>query len=349
LTAGLDHARFDIRIVALKASPSEVAVFARDTGRPVESLGMRGPFDALVGLARLRRLIRAYQPDIIQSWLYHADLLAGLARSVVPSARLIWSVRNASLAAERRWDWTLLTKGLARISPSVDLMIANADAVLQDHVALGYRPIASRVIPNGWDTPPPLDPDVRAAIRARLGLTSDQVAVLMPARFAPQKDHATFCAAAGLARQGVPTLRFFAAGEGVTPMALHGFQTDKAVEALGPRDDIRTLMTAMDAIALTSAYGEGCPNGLGEAMARGVPVIATAVGGVPHLVGETGLLVPPGDPRRLSDAFKDLASRRPDERERLGQSGRARIAAHFQVKHMLQRHVAAYVDLAKRP
>jgi glycosyltransferase involved in cell wall biosynthesis len=347
LCRALDPARFDVRIVCLKAEPAAIAAFQAQCGWPVESLGLRGPLDAPRAVLTVRRMLKAFGPDIVQSWLYHADLLARLTRSAVPDARLIWSLRNASLQAEGRWDWAALTGSLARLSGGVDLVIANAEAPLLDHRVLGYRPRATRVIPNGWPVPEPVSADVRAVARGRLQLTQEQVAILLPARLARQKDHPTYLAAARLATDAEPRLAFLAAGQGVSQEALARLGPGSPVIALGERADVTTLMSAVDAVTLTSAYGEGCPNGLGEAMARAVPVIATTAGGVRELVGDCGLTVAPRDAHALADAYVAFARLAPAARTALGAAGQRRVEAHFSFDRFVSDHVRAYQALVE--
>jgi glycosyltransferase involved in cell wall biosynthesis len=336
-----------VRIVCLKAQPDAIAAFQAQCGWPVESLGLRGPLDAPRAMFKARWALKRFQPHIVQSWLYHADLLARLTRSAVPHARLIWSLRNSSLHAERRWDWAALTGSLARLSGGVDLVIANAQAALLDHQSIGYRPRTARVIANGWTVPEPLIAEARAAARAQLQLTEDRVAILLPARLARQKDHATYLTAARLAADAEPRLAFLAAGQGVSKTALERLGPGSPVVALGERADVTTLMEAVDAVTLTSAYGEGCPNGLGEAMARAVPVIATTAGGVGELLGDGGLTVAPRDARALANAYLAFARMTPSARAALGAAGRRRVEAQFSFDRFVSDHVRAYEALVE--
>ncbi len=122
-------------------------------------------------------------------------------------------------------------------------------------------------------------------MRSDLGLLPKDIAILMPARFSVQKDFATFLKAAALALRQNSRLRFLAAGKGVSPEALlRLIPADLPVTALGDREDILQVLQGMDAVTLSSSFGEGCPNAIGEAMAAGIPAIATDAGGIAELV-----------------------------------------------------------------
>ncbi len=316
-------------VVALSDGPLRGDLEA--LGVRVTVLGVTGPVSFLVSIVRLAAVLRASRPDIVQSWLYHADLMTAAAHVLAPEARMVWSLRNSSLAREGRFAWNMLTAALSRLSPRADAVVANAEAGRRDHAAMGYRPKAWHVIPNGWDAAEPEQTvRTRPQARAELGLSPDDVAILMPARLARQKDYETFLAAAALARARDPRLRFLAAGRNVSRALLEGVAGgDLAATALGERTDMPRLMSAMDAVTLSSAYGEGCPNAIGEGMAAGLPAIATDVGGVADLVGDTGFVVPAGDPEALAKAYLAYAALAPAERAALGDKARLRIVAEY--------------------
>lgn len=344
-----DRASFDCRVVALRDGPCRKDLEA--LGVPVTALNVDGVFDALPALFRLVRIVRESAPDIIQSWLYHADLFALAAQVFAPATRMIWSVRNSSFSVEGRRDLAAMLGVLARLSTRVDAAVANAEAGRRDHAAIGYRPKAWRVIPNGWDAAAPaLDASLRRDVRAELGVGPDEVAILLPARLARQKDHATYLRAAALAGGENPGLRFFAAGQGVSPEALRAVAAmGDPVTALGERADLPRLLRGVDAVTLSSSYGEGCPNAIGEGMAAGLPAIATDVGGVRDLVADTGLVVPPSDPAALARAYVAFGAMTPETRRGLGALARSRIATHYPLTRTAGAYEALYRDLVGRP
>ena len=163
------------------------------------------------------------------------------------------------------------------------------------HEALGYRPRDWVHMPNGVDLNR-YRPDTRdrVQVRAELGLDATTFAVGMIARADPQKDHVTFLAAAEIVAAQHPNLRFILAGRETEKLPA----VDRIL-TLGEREDVPRLLRGLDVVVLSSAYGEGTPNIIAEAMATGVPCITTNVGDAAALVGCSGLVVAPRNPHRV--------------------------------------------------
>ncbi|MCZ8146395.1 MAG: glycosyltransferase, partial [Roseomonas sp.] len=279
-----------------------------ETGVPVRTLGMRRPGGAMGGVPRLAAHIRRYDPEVVQTWLYHADLVGLLANRLEGGRRrLVWNLRCSDLdPASGKLTTRVIRRMLAQLSPLPDLVMANSARGLAVHRAQGYRPRASLLLPNGFD----LDefaPDVgaRAKLRAELGLAPEQEVVGMLARLDPMKDHETFLRAAAIARACRPSLVFLLAGEGCGPdgplaarAAALGLAA--AIRLLGRRADVPAVLNALDVATLSSAHGEGFANVLGEAMACGIPFVATDVGDSAEILGGTGRLVPPREADSLA-------------------------------------------------
>ena len=194
-------------------------------------------------------------------------------------------------------------------------------------------------------------PDERAAIRAELGLSVDDLVVGMCARVDPMKDHASFVKAATLLAEVAPEARFILIGAGTDEP---GSALDRAIAAsgiadrfmrLGLRLDVHCLIAALD-IATLSSISESFPNVLAEAMACGVPCVATDVGDSAAIVGDTGLIVPPGDAQALADAWNSLRREGPDGRARRGAAARRRIADRYALATMIEDYYALYRALA---
>lgn len=325
----------------------------RAAGVDIRPLRLNSITDALPALGRLRRLIRAERPAIVQSWLYHADALAALAAPASHGAYLVWNLRNTDLGASGRGSWRALVAFLASQSRKPDLIISNSRAGLYAHVARGYKPRRSEIIPNGVDVSVfrPM-PEARAAARQKLGLPEAACVVAMPARYEGFKDHGTFVEAARIACDRCFGGAFALAGEGVDARNTHlkslidSASLRDRIHILPPQDDMPTFYAAADVVTLSSSHGEGFPNVLAEAMACAVPVVATDVGDVRDLVGDAGAVVPPRDPQALADAWRAIADRTPEERRALGAAGRARVDARFTLERCIAAYESAYAALA---
>jgi glycosyltransferase involved in cell wall biosynthesis len=345
--------RFETMVVVL-TDLGTIAQRMLRAGASVTSLGMkRGGADASA-LLRLVILLRRFRPHILQTWLYHADLLGTVAARLARVPHLTWNIRCSDMDLSkypRMTKWVV--QALARLSPVPDLIVANSEAGRVAHTMLGYRPKRWEVIPNGFDLHR-FKPDSqnRSAFRASLHIDSDTFLVGLPARVDPMKDHATFLAAARGVLDAGHKARFVLIGRGadlrnpeigdaVTRLGLAA-----AVYALGEQSDMSRILPGLDLVVLSSAFGEGFPNVLGEAMAVGVPCIATNVGDAAMIVGDTGRIVPPGDPNALAQAMAKLASMPESERAALGRSARTRIECSFSIERVTARYEALYQALA---
>jgi glycosyltransferase involved in cell wall biosynthesis len=297
----------------------------------------------------LIRLFNTLNPTIVQSWLYHADLLSTLAVKFSGSPILLWNVRCSDMDLKR---YSLLSRWvrwvLARWSAAPAAVIVNSEAGKQQHERLGYRPRRWDVIPNGFDTErfrP--DTSIRLPLRQEWKVPPDAVVVALVARVDPMKDHATFLNAAqevSNARQNVYFLLVGKDTQTLAPAVAAKGLTDR-VRVLGYRSAIECLLPGVDVLCLSSAFGEGFPNVLGEAMACGTPCVSTDVGDARSIVADTGLIVPVRDPASLAHAIIDLIDRGPAARATLGRAARERIGTEYSLPRIVDRYTALYSDL----
>ncbi|MEZ5667617.1 MAG: glycosyltransferase [Alphaproteobacteria bacterium] len=314
----------------------------RADGIATEDLGMRSGRPSLRAIRRLARAVRRHRPQILQSWMYHADLMAWAATRLVPAAerpKLVWGVRCSDMRIDlyrRQLRWVIAA--CARLSARPDMIIANSAAGRDVHRGLGYRNDRFLVIANGIEAAlfrP--DPAARAAGRAALGLADDAIAVAHVARVDPMKDHATFLAA--MAER--PDLAGVLVGRGTDALALPA-----NVTALGARNDVAQLLPAFDIVALSSAFGEGFPNALAEGMAAGLVPVATDVGDCRDIVGETGFVARAGDVAGLAEA---LAAAAAAARAGGGGAARQRILDRFALPLAVAAFRDAYAGLIAAP
>jgi glycosyltransferase involved in cell wall biosynthesis len=199
------------------------------------------------------------------------------------------------------------------------------------------------LLPNGIDINEfKPDPQQREAVRAELGLSEGDVLAGVVARVDPQKDHATFIEAVRMLSTRYRRLRILLVGARTGEYALPE-ELRSITVALGERRDVARLMRALDLLVSSSAYGEGFPNIIGEAMASGVPCVATNVGDTAAIIAESGLVVPPRDARALASAIEALIGGRVD-RNALANLARKRIETLFSLDACLQR----YSDLFRK-
>ena len=289
------------------------------------------------GVWRLARLIRRERPDVVQSWLYHADLAATVALALSGRrrrTRLYWNVRCASMeGAKGTLAPPFVRAACVRLSRVPDAVIANSEAGRAFHQSIGYRPRSFRVIGNGID--PEVfrpDPAARTAVRAELGIPDGQPLVGMVARRHPIKDHETFLAA--LASR--PEIEAFLIGAGTDTLPPR-----PRIHRLGERQDVPRLLAACDALVSTS-LSEGFPNAVIEGMAVGLPVLATDAGDSRRIIGDTGFIVPPGDSGAVSTSLGRLFGEPTERRRARGSAARQRAIDLCGLDRMVDAFDAVY-------
>ena len=347
LVTASDRARFRHVVVSM-TGPGTIGPGIAASGITLRSLGIRRNMPDPVGLLRLRAVLHEFRPAILQTWLYHADLLGLAAWRLGWAPRLVWNVRSTETVGSG-----VVRRLLARWSPLPDAVVVNSLEGQRFHQRLGYRPRRWVHLPNGFDTATtPPDPEAGKTQRAALGIGDDAFVILLPARYHPMKDHATFLAAAARFAEARPEARFVLAGSGVDNgnhalaelIAAHGI--GDRVLLLGERRDLAALYPAADVVTLSSAFGEGFPNVLAEAMGGGIPCVATAVGDSAEIVGDTGDVVPPSDPAALAAGWERLAALGLDGRRKLGAAARARVVEHYDLAAIVARYETLYEEVA---
>ena len=348
LVGAMDRDRFSNTVISL-TDRGQLGEQIESSGVAVHPLGMKRGRPDIFALPRLIRLFNTLNPTIVQSWLYHADLLSTLAVKFSGSPILLWNVRCSDMDLKR---YSLLSRWvrwvLARWSAAPAAVIVNSEAGKQQHERLGYRPRRWDVIPNGFDTAR-FHPNtsLRLPLRQEWKVPPDAVVVALVARVDPMKDHATFLNAAqevSNARQNVYFLLVGKDTQTLAPAVAAKGLTDR-VRVLGYRSAIECLLPGVDVLCLSS-YGEGFPNVLGEAMACGIPCVSTDVGDARSIIFDTGLVVPARDPAALAHAMIDLIDRGPAARATLGRAARERIEKTYSLPMIVEQYMATYSALA---
>jgi glycosyltransferase involved in cell wall biosynthesis len=346
---GIEH-----RVLSV-TTEGELGAEMHAVGVEVGALSLAGAAGTPFALTRLVRALRRDRPDVLMTWLYHADFLGTLAAAVTPSAQLVWNIRCADMDLSKYgYASRALPHVLARLSRRPRVVVANSQAGREVHEHYGYGPRRWEILPNGFDTQAfRPDPERRAKARAALGIDQTTPVVGLFARFDPMKDHATFLAAADIIAKARPDVLFLLAGRGTDGAAFDRLIGDRAalrsrLLLLGERRDIPDLMPTTD-IVVCSSVTEGFPNTIGEAMACGVPCVSTDVGDAAGLIGDTGAVVRKGDAGALAHKLQEMLELSPPARAALGIAARRRIKDVFSLEAAVARYTNIFKELARSP
>jgi glycosyltransferase involved in cell wall biosynthesis len=324
-------------------------------GIEVEAMGMNSPAGLARGFVRLVRRIRQIRPDIVHTWMYHADLIGGLAARLARHRRILWAIRimdiSTTLGMSRSLIWSRrISAALSRIVPSRILYVA--EAARKVHEPLGYVADKSLVIPNGYLMKPPGEVEAsRKRLREELGLAGGSILVGCAGRFSPQKGYRGFVEAAAEIGGRFPETRFLLLGREVTwdNEELAGWIRDAGLadrfHLVGEQSNVLDWLSALDIFALYS-FGEGFPNVVAEAMSVGVPCIVTDVGDAGLLLDGSGILIKPGDLKGLTSGLERLITAGEGERRRLGEAGRQRVETFFSLSAVAERYASLYEEMA---
>jgi glycosyltransferase involved in cell wall biosynthesis len=323
----------------------------REAGVAVHTLELPRGRLTLRGLCRLWRLIRTARPDVVQTWMYHADLIGGAVGRLAGVRAVYWSIRNSTLSRTATSRSTRLTaRACALVSgwlPEAITCCSEVSATV--HQALGYQRSKFAIVPNGYDlTHFSPKQDARERLRSEWGVAPEMALLGMAARWAPQKDHANLFSALALLAQRGRDFRCVLAGSGMeaTNHELVRLISESGVGdrvlLIGPQDDMPAIMSALDLHVLSSSYGEAFPNVIAEAMACGTPCAVTDVGDSAMMVEGAGWVAPPNDAAALAGRIEQaLEVIQTPAREELSRNCRERVGQRFGIERM----AAAYKEL----
>ena len=335
----LDPARFESVVCCIQAKGA-LAEELEGAGITVHCLNrMQSKRFDWRAVRDLARLLRSERISLLHSHLYHANLYGRLAARLagVPAIATVHNVYTRSKLHRR-----LLNRLLSRISARV---IAVSDEVRNDLVARdGIDPGRVATIHNGIDLRRVQSALTREQARARLGIPADALAVGCIGRLEEQKGHRFLLEACAQ----LPDIRLIIAGDGRLRRDLENQSAALGIASrtafLGARSDVADILCALDVHVMPSLW-EGLSIAMLEAMAAGLPLVISDVSGVAEAFGEEecGIRVPPRDSAALAQAMRELA-KNPERRARLGEAGRRRVRAEFDIEVMLRRLTAVYED-----
>jgi glycosyltransferase involved in cell wall biosynthesis len=285
---------------------------------------------------KLRQFMRAFNPDIVQGWMYHGNIVATVAvflfDPMCRKVKLFWNVRQTlydinNEKIQTRW-LIVLGRWLSFFPHSI---IYNSNLSAEQHCNVGYSVKKTKIIPNGFDLQKfRPDQNRRQQLREELRVAESVLLVGHISRLHPMKDHATLLRAIERVVEGLSDINskqevlFLLIGHGVTSE----LSKNPAIRFLGERVDVPRIMSALDIVVSSSAWGEGFPNVIGEAMASKVPCVVTDVGDSAYIVGKYGRVCSVGDDQCIASSLLQLIENK-QERKTAGKQARKRIKENY--------------------
>jgi glycosyltransferase involved in cell wall biosynthesis len=307
-----------------------------DCGIPVHTLKMKRGSPSLKAALLLLRLIKDINPNKIMGWMYHANIASLLAKILfyrrIP---IIWNIRHTpyDLSNEKRLTSNLISLG-SILSFIPETIVYNSYNSLIKHESIGYSSKRSIVIPNGFD----IDKfSPKSTFECRFRRNYRSVVVGHVARFHPMKNHKLFLESANYILQDFPDAVFVMAGRYISyeNKELMGWIKDlglmKNIVLCGEVDNVHTLINSFDIFCLSSSWGEGFPNVIGEAMASGVPCVATNIGDSKRIIGNAGIVVEPDDFKVFGKACCKLLKMKDEALKALGLNARYRMVNLYSI------------------
>lgn len=278
-------------------------------GIEVHCLDMKPNRPSLIKFLKLIKIIRKESPHAVQTWMYHADFIGGIASRLAGVQNVVWGIRHSAMSKNgSKWSTLVMARLCAYLSKYIPRsIICCANRARDSHVSIGYDVSKCSVVHNGFNLSKfRPQAEMRERCRRRINIPEDQFLIGMVGRFAPVKDHQNLVEAIASLSSHIPKLRCLLVGQGLTEdnESLNKLLKSHGVSDLvilgGPRTDIAEVMNTID-LHVLSSMSEGFPNVLAEAMACGTPCVTTCVGDALEIVGDPDSCCPPRNPSALAD------------------------------------------------
>jgi glycosyltransferase involved in cell wall biosynthesis len=292
---------------------------------------------------RLAKLIKNINPDLVQTWMPHANFIGGICAKIAGISKIIWSVRDSGINLKR--STYLILRASAIISSIIPTKIVYcADLAKKNYEKMGYNQKKGIVIYNGYDTNF-FHPSSKEIVRLNFGIPLDKIIIGTLGRNHPDKDFLNFIKSAKIVSENNPYVFFVICGKNshklssyiaennLSPFFLLLPSTPQAVEYLNSLD-----------IFVLPSQTEAFPNVVAEAMSCGIPCVVTEVGDAATIVKDTGISVPPQNSLLLAEGILNMLSKNLEEIRQLGKKARSRITENYNHDTMIGSYNRLYSE-----
>jgi glycosyltransferase involved in cell wall biosynthesis len=312
-------------------------------GVRVVCLNMSPNFPSVIGLIKIILEIIRVRPNIIKSWMYHANLIGGFAGRLL-GIPVVWGIHNTTLDIKNTRLRTRMVNKVCAILSAIlpEKIISVSEGGVKLHSEIGYDSKKMLFIPNGYDTSAYFpNTESRQKLRSLLGVGEYEILIGLVARFNPQKDHINLLSAFTIIKKRYKNVKLLLVGPQVDNsncvitgvIRKNGLQD--SVMLLGAREDVPSIMNAIDLFVLSSAYGEAC--------------VATNVGDSREIICKTGWIVEPRNPTLLAGAIDNALIELGDVNKWAKRQSdcRQRVQDNYSIEKYVERYRAVFMEVIK--
>lgn len=310
-------------------------------------------FSVLKGVFVLRRFFLTFRPDIIQTWLYHSNILGSIAASFL-KIPVVWNLRGTSIP-QGFFSITNLIVGLSSfLSYSMpNKIICCGESVKKAHKKLGFSKSKMVVLPNGYDFKNfKRNKQARCNIRKSYDISESNILIGSVGRFDLLKDHKNFIQACSLIRKRNKNIKFMIIGRDInikndalmSILIRHNMETD--IILVDEQKDLNSFYSAMDIFCLHS-FSEGFPNVLVEAMANSLPCVSTNAGEAGIILNDPEFTVRVNNPTELSEKLLCMIELSTDKRKQLGLNNSNKVKKKYDIRKIKRIYFDLYNQLLK--
>lgn len=294
-----------------------------------------------------RKICREF--DVINTWLYHADIFGFLIAKTLPRKKIIWNVRHSNLDKKANKSTTLKVVKLNSIlSKYVNCITYNSKLAYDNHLEFGYKEKKSFIIPNGFELDKfKFSQEKRTKVRKNLNLNEMDKTIITVGRWNVQKDYKTLLLACNELKKDNIEFKLLMVGTNLDKNNVELVNLIKKLDLtdnillLGKRDDVPSLLSSAD-LYVSSSIGESFSNAIGEAMATELPCVVTDVGDSRIIVGESGEVVQPKDFKALAKKIENNLSRPYPQRNKIA---RKRVIDNYEIGSVVKKLEKIYADV----
>lgn len=327
----------------------EIGRILEAMGVSVINLEMRNWSSIFKVLLKLKKIIQNEKPDIIHTWMYHANILGGIAAVLAKNKNIIWSIRRSEFSWRESPSTYFIMKLGALLSNFIPkVVVCVAESGLKNHQKYGYEPDNMIVIPNGFDLDKfKHDQVIRKEIRKELDIYDDEVIIGCVGRFHESKGYEILIASSVDVIKLNKKVKYLLIGRDLDQRNNILMEWINKIGLLdhfllvGERHNVADYMSAMDVFCLSSIT-EGFPNVVGEAMASALPCVVTSVGDVQKITRDNAILVEPKNKKLLSNGICEMLNLDDEKRIKIGLNGRAIIEKEYPIKLICEKYFNLY-------